>query len=364
MVIVLLSAASSIHTVQWANGFCAVGHTVHVISQHPIVDPFSDGVHVHLLPYRGMLGYYLNARKARKLIQEISPDIINAHYASGYGTTARLINIHPYILSVWGSDVYSFPYKSLIHKNIVRKNLDSADHIASTSKCMAEKVIELSTNLRLEDIKVTPFGVDVDLFTSKREKLKNVSKVVIGTVKTMKPIYGIDTLIYAYAELKKMLSNDAETSNQDVELVLVGGGEQTNQLVALCNELGVDDSVKFVGQVPHEAVPNQLNNFDIFVALSKSESFGVAVLEAGAMELPVVVSDADGLAEVTIDNVTGFVVPKQDHSSAALALKKLVVNHELRLKMGKNGCDNVHRHYSWEVCISTMTKLYRNTLHG
>ena len=69
------------------------------------------------------MGYFLIVAQVKKLLLAIKPDIVNAHYASGYGTTARLVNYHPYVLSVWGSDIYLFPKKSFIHHWLVNKNL-------------------------------------------------------------------------------------------------------------------------------------------------------------------------------------------------------------------------------------------------
>ena len=69
--------------------------------------------------------------------------------------------------------------------------------------------------------------------------------------------------------------------------------------------------------MPHTSVPQELARLDIYVALSRmdSESFGVAIIEAGVAGRPVVVSDAGGLPEVTIDGVTGLVVPREDPSA-------------------------------------------------
>ena len=87
MKIVLFAVRSSTHTVRWANGLSAVGHEVHAISQHPVVDPFDDKVPVDLFPNLGVVGYFSMALAVRRLLGKIQPDIVNSHYASGYGTT-------------------------------------------------------------------------------------------------------------------------------------------------------------------------------------------------------------------------------------------------------------------------------------
>ena len=363
MKIVLLSGASSIHTVRWANGLSAAGHNVHVISQHPMVDPFSSAVKVHLLPFRGTLGYFTIVPAVRKLLDQIKPDIVNAHYASGYGTTARLVDYHPWVLSVWGSDIYDFPHKSPLHKWLVTKNLRAADQVASTSNCMADETRTLTPEL--VDICITPFGVDLAAYAGlKPETAEQKQKLVIGTVKTMKPKYGVDTLIEAYAILVKTLCKKAGVNIPELELRLVGGGEQTNELKVLAEQLGVAGSVKFIGQVSHTAVPQELAKLDIYVALSRldSESFGVAIIEAGAAGRPVVVSDAGGLPEVTIDGETGFVVPRENPQAAAKALEKLVLDTDLRYRMGAAGQAHVAMQYSWTACIETMLGVYQKTV--
>lgn len=361
MIICLLSGASSIHTVRWANGLSSLGHVVHVITQHPIVDPFDSAVRVHLYPFRGVWGYFTMVPSVRRLLQKIKPDLVNAHYASGYGTTARLVGYHPWVLSVWGSDVYDFPHKSPLHKWLVKKNLRSADQVASTSYCMADETRTLTPELK--NIAITPFGVDLSAFFGLQAELPvKKRKIVIGTVKTMKPKYGIDTLIKAYSALVDRLK--VTGSDIELELRLVGGGDQIPELQALAESLGVADSVNFVGQVSHIEVPKQLTKLDIYVALSRldSESFGVAILEASAAGRPVVVSDAGGLPEVTVEGETGFVVPREDPEAAANVLEKLVWDSELRYQMGVAGQRHVAEHYSWDLSIKTMLSMYEKTI--
>lgn len=361
MRIALISGSSSIHTIRWANGLNDAGHEVHVISQHPPCDPFSPSVKVHQFPFRGVLGYFLMAQAVKKLLNQLKPDIVNAHYASGYATTARLANVRPFVLSVWGSDVYDFPYKSPLHKWLVRKNILAADTIASTSYCMAKQTRSLAPELG--DIPITPFGVDMSSYANIKPVVPNNEHLTIGTVKTMADKYGIDTLIHAFAILKEKLNHTDQQLAKKTRLRLVGNGPQSEELKQLTAKLGLESSVDFVGRVPHQEVPNELAKLDIYVALSRldSESFGVAIIEAGAAGRPVVVSDAGGLPEVTLDGVTGLVVPRENPQAAADAIEKLVLNPQLRLQMGHAGKEHVSTTYSWDTCIANMIQVFENT---
>lgn len=364
MKIALLASTSSIHTVRWANGLAAAGHQVHLISQHAPCEPLSAQVCVHIFPDRGVLGYFLMARKVRHLLQCIKPDVVNAHYASGYGTTARLAAVHPYVLSVWGSDVYDFPYQSPVHKWLIQKNLKAADVVASTSHCMAAQTQSLVPDLA--PIQITPFGVDLEAYAGAQPVPSENQRLVLGTVKTMSHKYGIDTLIYAFASLRSKLEKTRPDLAEKLVLRLVGGGLQTPELQALAQKLGLAAQIEFVGRVPHHDVPRELALLDIYIALSRldSESFGVAIIEAGAARRPVVVSNAGGLPEVVLDGTTGMVVPRENPQAAAQALETLVLNPQLRQQMGEAGRKHVEAAYSWPACIKTMEAVLEKAALG
>ena len=336
---------------------------MYVISQHPLNEPFAPGVNVYLFPFRGALGYFTMVPGVRRLLKRLRPDIVNAHYASGYGTTARLVGYRPWVLSVWGSDVYDFPYKSPLHRWLVQKNIMGADAVASTSHCMAEQTRNIAC--AVGTIAITPFGVDMEQFQGAIPVSQaQPERWVIGTVKTMADKYGIDTLIQAFALLLgKLQQSDAALAAQ-LQLRLVGGGPQTYALQQLAAQLGVINQVEFVGQVPYAQVPYALASFDIYVALSRldSESFGVAIIEAGAAARPVVVSDAGGLPEVTIQGVTGIVVPRDNPQAAADAIDILLRDENLRLRMAAAAQQHVAQNYSWSVCVTTMLRMYGQTV--
>ena len=88
----------------------------------------------------------------------------------------------------------------------------------------------------------------------------------------------------------------------------------------------------------------------------------MAIIEAGACGLPVVVSDVDGPAEVVEEDVTGLIVPRGDVIASAGALMRLVDDAELRWRMGGAGRDHVVETYSWEHSLDLMEQAYRDTI--
>ncbi|MEZ5082129.1 MAG: glycosyltransferase [Bacteroidales bacterium] len=296
-------------------------------------------------------GYILALSKLKSVIKTFKPDILHAHYASSYGLLGSLSGFHPYILSVWGSDVYDFPTKSFFHKMILKYNFRKADMIMSTSKAMADETKKYTN----KDILVTPFGIDLNSFKPKEVKsIFSENDIVIGTIKTLEDIYGIDYLIKAFSLLVK--------ANPDLPLkiLIVGDGSQRTHLESLTDQLGIKDKTKFTGRIPYNKLPEYHNMISIFVALSKSESFGVAIVESSACGKPVVVSNVGGLPEVVQNDKTGFIVPAKNEQAAYEALEKLVKSEELRENMGRKGRKFVEENYNWGNNVRVIIQAYKS----
>lgn len=365
MKILFLSAANSIHTVKWVNALADRGHEVHLVynSGHdPQSDKLGERIILHKLKYSGMKGYYLNARELKRVASLINPDVINVHYASGYGTLARRSKIGPILLSIWGSDVYDFPYESAIKACILKKNVTYASKLASTSFCMANQLRKVMESPNLE-IAVTPFGVDTKMFCSETQEKHVSDQIIIGNIKMLKAKYGIAEFIKAVALLlQKLMEENKQFLAEKIKVEIYGDGEQKEELAHLIKTLGLEQTVFLKGKVPNKEVPGILNTFDIFCATSmlNSESFGVAVVEAMSMGVPVVVSDVDGFKEVVVDGQTGLIVPKGKIEQIAEALEQLVCDTELRKKLGASGRKRVEELYDFEKNVDTMEALYND----
>lgn len=357
MKIVLLSGYNVIHTVRWANSLCERGHDVHLISLHRRGDTLDPRVKKVILPFPPPLGYYLNIPFIRYILQKIKPDLVNAHYASGYGTLGRLSGFHPYVLSVWGSDVYDFPHYSDRNRKLIVKNLLSADIVCSTSYAMAKVTKKLCPGLG--EIYVTPFGVDTKRFVPKASPVQKTT-LTIGTIKKLRNKYGIDILIRSFAAMKENIREINPGLSTTLRLMIVGEGVDKDDLVKLAADIGVGDVTEFVGAIPYADVPGYLKSIDIYAALSRldSESFGVAIIEASACGLPVVVSDTDGPSEVVNNESTGLIVPRENVTESAMALERLVIDSSLRHQLGTAGRSHVVDTYDWEKSVDIMENVY------
>lgn len=362
MKILLLGPASSVHIQRWHRSLHERGHEVVLVTQHPPTDPSFAQAEIHVLPFRGTAGYWLNAPVLWRLVREMRPDLLNVHYASGYGLTAAIVRFRPTLLSVWGSDVFEFPYQSWFKGRLLRWNLLRADAIASTSEAMAKQVQRLVPQ-RADPIHVTPFGVDTSTFAPLFRQSSG-PEITIGTVKSLADNYGIDTLMRAFSLLRVDHDLIAGGFSDRLRLLIVGEGPKRASLESLAGDLGISDVTNFVGAVPHSKVPEWLNRLDVYVAASRMESFGVAVIEASACSVPVVVSDAGGLPEVVDQGRSGYVVEKDRPDLVADRLKFLVVDGEVRRALGEAGRRFVIEHYDWQRCVDRMLSCYSKVVYA
>ena len=355
MKIAFLAAQSSIHTVRWANALAQRGHSIFLITMHTGEEPLHENVQLFKLPIPAPWGYFLNTPFLKRLLKQLQPDWLHAHYATGYGTLGRLSRFESLLLSVWGSDVFEFPEQSRWHKAFLVKNLQAATQICSTSHIMAATTQHLCGDDKA--IAITPFGIDISLFYPSPE-LRNHSVFKIGTVKTLAPQYGIDTLIQAFYQLRNQLQDKEPLLAQQLRLCIAGDGQQRAELKALVRRLGLETVTEFVGHLPHAQVPTYLNQLDIYVAASRQDSFGVAILEASACGLPVVVSRVGGLPEVVEEGLTGLLVEKDNVEQFAAALLKLIQNQSLRDSIGEAGRQHVIDNYDWRESVLILETVY------
>lgn len=356
MKICFLAPANNYHTQKWVRYFADHGHEVTVLS---LTDGKIEGAQVYWLNANtssrasdlSKLKYLFQFRKIKQLVHEIKPDIINAHYASSYGTLAALAGLKNHIVSVWGSDVYDFPRKSIFHKKMLEYSLNSASYIFSTSHAMAKETRKYTD----KKIYITPFGVNMDLFNPDKRNRENDGKFIIGTVKKLEPKYGIDYFLKAVKLVKE------QRPDIPLEVRIAGNGSHEEEYHQLAEELGISPIVKWLGFIPQEQAAVEWANMDcgIIFSESESESFGVSAVEAQAAGIPVIISDIPGLMEATDPGVTSIVVPRKNIGMLAAQIIKIYENPKSMTNMANEGRQYVESHYELDHCFREIGRLFQ-----
>ncbi|WP_335870578.1 glycosyltransferase [Bacillus sp. 2205SS5-2] len=359
MKILFLAPANNVHTKKWLDYYDSIGIEVVNISLANHKDSQENSwTHIKrvyldlVVPHK--IAYFFTVGKLNKIIKDEKPDLLHSHYASSYGLIGALANFHPYILSVWGSDIYDFPKKNFISKGILEFALKKSDVICSTSPALERETKKYLKNSK--PMVITPFGVDIMNFKPKEKSHEVVNpKFKIGIAKGMEPKYGVEYLINGF----KLFLDGLGLEEKEVELEIAGDGPYLEEYKQLTNKLGITDKVNFLGRVDHAQIPKFISSLDVFVIPSLIESFGVAAVEAQACGVPVIASNVGGLPEVVKDGVTGFLVPPEDAQKIAEKLELLYTNESKRTEFGISGREHVILNYDWNENTKLMSDLYK-----
>jgi glycosyltransferase involved in cell wall biosynthesis len=354
MRVVYLADAPYVHTRRWVEHFARAGWEAHVVSFRP---GEIEGARVHYVGGFERLGrarYLIHAGRVRRLVRELRPDLLHAMHLTSYGYLAARCDVRPTLTSVWGTDILEAPGWSPFHRYLTRAALAGADHVTATGMHLANATLRYTPNAK--PVTVVPYGVDLARFRPAERNGARPDDIVVGAVARLSIEKGLDVLLRAVAQLAG--------DGLPLRVVLAGEGPQRQRLERLAEQLGLARHVEFRGEVPHERVPDVLAELDIFAMPSRAEGFGVAALEAAAMELPVAGSRVHGIPDVVEDGVTGLLVPPGDAAALAQAIGRLARDGALRAELGRAGRALVERRYRWEENAAQMERLYDHLVRG
>jgi glycosyltransferase involved in cell wall biosynthesis len=352
MRICMVGNATAVHLQRWATAYRDAGHAVSVVSIRSATIP---GVDVHTVavgpvntPNRfwTLLSYMRLAASVRRLVRSCSPDVVNPHFATTSGALARIAGVHPIVLTAWGSDVIPADGEliGLVAGTLNGWAVAGSDRVTATSHYLAGWIEQASPDTLVD---IVPFGVDTTLFRPRSRTARTDGSFTIGVVKSLEPRYGIEVAIRAMEHVVRAVHN--------ARLVIAGGGTEEANLRALVANLGLDAHVTFVGRIPHNEVPALMDTLDVLVNPTVvPESFGVVILEASAMELPVVATDVGGVPDVCVRDTTGILIPPRNPVALANALVDLASNPELCASMGAAGRSFVEERFVWSASVETM----------
>jgi colanic acid/amylovoran biosynthesis glycosyltransferase len=283
----------------------------------------------------------------------IKPDIIHFEF----GTLAKDIRLLKHLTNattVVSFRGYDINYVGLDNPNYYDELWQHIDAIHFLGEDLKRRALSRGYKGNRQEAIIAP-AIDITHFTPDRKENGNTHKLTIISVGRLVWKKGYDLAIRTMALLKQ----------RDVpfEYHIIGGGEQLQALQFIKNELDLDGEVQILGDKNAGEVKQALNNADIFLHPAISEGFCNAVLEAQAMGLPVVCSDADGLAENVVDGVTGFVIPKWNVEAMAEKLEWFWNNKSSIEEMGNAGMQRVCEHFRIEEQIDKFERFYKD-LHA
>lgn len=280
-----------------------------------------------------------------KILRREKPDVfhINSSKMGGLGSlVGRLTGVRKIIFTAHN---WAFNWPRPEWQNIIIKFLQWLTIILShTTICVSEKTRTDVENWIFVKNKLTLIYNGVREFNLvPREN----TGFTIGAISELNRVKGLDTLLGAWSKFVK---------NHQASLVIIGDGEEEQNLKNMAQNLGILDSVNFRGFV--DDARSLLSTFDIYCMPSRSEGLPYSILEAGLAGLPVIATSVGGIPEIIESGVNGILVPKEDSETLHSSLILLAEDEELRKRLGSSLQSSIKENFSFEKMVEKTLDLY------
>lgn len=238
------------------------------------------------------------------------------------------------------------------------------DRVLAISEVIRRNVVD-TTPAPAERVTTLHDAVDLDVFSpaaARRDAIRSEfgfddRTIVVGFVGRFSPGKGHEELLDAAATLAP--------ADPRLRFVIVGEaslGEENyaRTIRERASGLGLDSVVRFAGF--RRDVPDVLASFDIFAFPSHAEAFGVVLIEAMAMERPVVSTNCDGVVDIVVDGETGIFVHPGRSDELAAAISRLAADPSLRQSMGTAGRRRVEEKFDQRQQTDAIVEIYRELI--
>ncbi|MCK8479556.1 glycosyltransferase family 4 protein [Psychroserpens algicola] len=251
-------------------------------------------------------------------------------------------------VSFRGFDLYLSPLK---HKNCYKVLFSKKVKYHVLSEKMKHTLI--ANHISEQRIHVITPAIDINLFASGDYTTKAKENLEILCISRLHWVKGLNYVLEALAILK--------SDNIDFKFTIIGDGEERERLVFAAYQLGILEDVTFAGKLSQTEVLKALKQSNLYIQYSIQEGFGNAALEAQALGLPCVVSDADGLQQNVLHEKTGLVVPKRNPKALARAILELhSLDSEKKQHMADFAIQRVRNEFNIEKQTALFLEFYSN----
>lgn len=311
--------------------------------------------------YYFLVPFFLTAEflALRKLVKEIRPNIIHAHWFIPQGFFACLIKkIYgiPYVATSHGSSLMALRWLDALKKF----TLKNTNKITVVSHALKKVILDkIDPNLKIQ---VIPMGVDKELFKPDKKKLlirerygiKGPFLLYVGRFIEKK---GVKYLIEA---MPKVIEKFPQT-----KLLLVGNGPLEDELKSSVQKLDLGESVAFVGAVPNAELSDYYSAADIFIGPSiqtadgDTEGLGLTFVEAGLSGCALIGSKIGGIPDVIKNGKNGFLVDQKNSEDIAVKIIRLLNDSCLLNKIKNQAREGMINKFSWEFIVERYKRLLR-----
>jgi glycosyltransferase involved in cell wall biosynthesis len=334
---VVVIAPPATYVEQWCDYFRCIGWKVDWISY-----AFEeDGAVAHVPelgggpPWRELAELVREGRRLRRLLDDLDPDLVQAHWFTGPGWLMAVARRRPFMVTVWGSDVLRFAGTTRLRRLLGRLVGRSAGAITHDAEPLADALVRIG--LPRELMHRIVFGADAELFTPRepdREFLRGLGITnddpVVLFLRGLDAVYEPETVIRGFAhacrERPCNLLIRSDHPHSSGPFAQASAESNWARLFPVVQELSIEDRVFPYTRVDREDLPRLLSSSSVFVSVSNSDGTSVALLEALFSEVPIVVSELPANREWIIDESYGRIVPVGDAERLGEAIVSILAD--------------------------------------
>lgn len=344
--ILLLADGASFHTERFYTALKKRGHQITLASlEKGTLEQFT-------LEKKGATAqlYYLRAvPQIKGIIKSLKPDIISAHFASGYGFVAALANRSfklPLMINLWGSDILIVPNKSILHRWKTAYALKKADYIVADSEYLIEKAQNI---YRFEKQAVIPWGIEAEHLTLHKKDYNLSSPLKIIVPRHHEEVYNNLFIVKA---LKPLLRE------YKIELTFPNFGSQLDDFKNYIDKL---PGIKLYNKLDRTSFLEFMAQHDIYLSASRSDSSPVSLIEAMALGLIPVASNIKGVRE-WLSQESGFPYKANDQKELFDIIVKLISENNSYDKMRQHNFEKVQNVAIFEKNIDCQVALMKEMI--
>jgi glycosyltransferase involved in cell wall biosynthesis len=277
---------------------------------------------------------------------------VHVHFANPASTVALIAGrIFPlsFSMTVHGPDEFYDSARMLLKEKIAAASL-----ICCIGYFARSQLMKVSPPADWSKLEVAPLGVDPVIFSPGRQPTSDNFEILC--VGRLVPAKGQHILLAAVAELIRR--------GHKARLQLVGEGPDRSSLEQAAQTAGIGQCVNFAGAVNQDGILKLYRAADIFALASFAEGIPVVLMEAMAMELPCISTFVAGIPELIVNERDGLLVMPSDIGALTEALQRLLVDPELRLRLGAAGRRRVVEKYDLNRNVDRLAQIFAARLPG
>lgn len=334
------------------------------VQDHRVIENFKAAIgerDIVVVPFDGKKTFsWTEVCQLAKIIDEYQINIVHSHgYKSDiYAFLVKKILRSKIKLIATNHNWIGNSLKERFYQFLDSRVLRSFESVIAVSEKVQKEMIQTGVSSRL--IKIIDNGIDIEdksFLTSKQvaRKWLNLSAddFVIGCVARL-------TQEKAHVDLLTALAS-VSLSGEDVKLVLVGDGAEKENLECMCQTLRISERVMFVGN--RNDARALYAAFDVFALVSTNEGLPMALLEAMALALPVIVSRVGAIPTVIEHDKNGIIVPPSNPSAIVNALFQCKSKPDYAREIGKRARETIINNYSSKKMAQRYEAIYKACVH-